>query len=360
MIQVTSSFPAFTIGLDLGDRKSHYLVVDPEGREVRSGTVATTGPGLQATMSRYRGGRVVMEATTHSPWVSELLANIGLEVIVANPRELPVAGGWSRDKTDKIDAELLARLGRADPTLLRPVTHRPRALREVMVVVQSRKTLVEARTKLINSVRGQLKSLDGSRVRKCDTRQFTKAAREVVPEGITAFDGILESIDELAARIRAADGHIARLVKDLPEVQRMAQVPGVGPLTALTFMLVIHDVSRFSKSRSVGAYLGLVPRKFQSGNSDPQLSITKRGDPYARSLFVSAAHYILGPLNRGDSDLRRFGLAMIGDGGNRALKKKAVVAVARKTAVLLYALWRSGEDYDPLRNTNRRRLVTAS
>lgn len=348
MVQVTSSLPRFTIGLDLGDRRSAFCVVDAEGKVVRRNTVATDRDAFERAFGRFAGARVVLEASTHSPWAAEHLATLGLESIVANPRTLPVPRG--RDKSDTIDAEFLARLGRADVALLRPVQHRPIELRKTMLLVKTRASLVEARTLLINSIRGQLKSLDGIRLPKCSTSKFTTVARESVP-GL--FDEALASIDSLTANIRVFDRKIEQLAQSTPSLHRLTQVMGVGPLTALTFMGTIHDPHRFRRNRSVGAYLGLVPRRFQSGDSDPQLSISKRGDPYMRRLLVTAAHYILGPLNKVDSDLRRFGLAMAGDGRDRKKKRKAIVAVARRLAVLLIALWRSGEDYDPLRNANR-------
>lgn len=126
----------------------------------------------------------------------------------------------------------------------------------------------------------------------------------------------------------------------------MQQVAGVGPLTALAFVLVIEDPERFRKSREVGPYLGLVPRQSQSGEQAPQLPITKAGDPLLRRLLVQSAHYILGPFGP-DSELRRWGLRLAGAGSSRA-RRRAVVAVARKLAVLLHRLWVTGEVYQPL------------
>jgi len=125
-------------------------------------------------------------------------------------------------------------------------------------------------------------------------------------------------------------------------------VEGVGALTALTFVLTVGDPHRFEKSRSVGAYFGLVPATAQSGDRDPQKRISKEGDEMLRKLLVSSAHYILAPFGS-DSDLRRHGEKIASRGGKNA-KKRAVVAVARKLSVLLHSLWVSGEVYDPLRN----------
>jgi transposase len=131
----------------------------------------------------------------------------------------------------------------------------------------------------------------------------------------------------------------------------LRQVEGVGPLTALTFVLTLEDPYRFEKSRSVGAYLGLVPASDKSGDRDPQRRISKEGDEMLRKLLVGSAHYILGPFG-GDSDLRRHGEKIASRGAKNA-KKRAAVAVARKLAVLLHRLWVTGEVYDPLYNAHR-------
>lgn len=132
----------------------------------------------------------------------------------------------------------------------------------------------------------------------------------------------------------------------------LTQVNGVGTLTALTFVLTIGEPERFQRSRTVGAYFGLRPRQRESGDHEPQLHITKAGPPLMRRLLVNCAQYILGPLGQG-CDLRRFGLALAARGGKSA-KKRAVVAVARKLAVLLHRLWVTGEVYEPLRNARGR------
>jgi transposase len=140
-----------------------------------------------------------------------------------------------------------------------------------------------------------------------------------------------------------------------PEVALLRQVKGVGPLISLTFVLTLDDPQRFRRSRDVGCFLGLRPGRRNSGRSEPQLHISKEGDRYLRTLLVQGAHYILGPLGE-DSDLRRWGLKLAQRGGKNA-KKRAVVALARKLAVLLHKLWVSGEVYEPLRNN--RKLVAA-
>ena len=188
---------------------------------------------------------------------------------------------------------------------------------------------------------------------KCPARTFHKNAPEHIPEALRpALDPILETIGSLTGRIRDYERQLETLSKKCyPETELLRQVEGVGPLTALTFVLTLEDPYRFEKSRSVGAYLGLVPARDQSGERDPQKRISKEGDEMLRRLLVSGAHYVLGPFGS-DSDLRRHGEKIASRGGKNA-KKRAVVATARKLSVLLHSLWMSGEVYEPLRNAHR-------
>jgi transposase len=202
-------------------------------------------------------------------------------------------------------------------------------------------------------VRGAVKSF-GVRLPKCPARSFHNKAPEHIPEALRpALDPILEQIGSLTQSIRDYDRQLQTIAEEhYPETELLREVEGIGPLTALTFVLTVEDPYRFEKSRSVGAYLGLVPAKDQSGDRDPQRRISKEGDAMLRRLLVGSAHYVLGPFGS-DSDLRRHGEKIASRGGKNA-KKRAVVAVARKLAVLLHRLWVSGELYDPLHNTRRR------
>ena len=143
-----------------------------------------------------------------------------------------------------------------------------------------------------------------------------------------------------------------------PQVARLKQVKGVGTLIALTYILTLEDAQRFRKSRDAGCYVGLQPGRRNSGQSEPQLHISKEGDPYLRTLLVQGAHHILGPFGT-DSDLRRWGLKLAERGGKNG-KKRAVIATARKLAVLLHRLWVSGEAYEPLRNSRAMPLPAAA
>jgi transposase len=189
---------------------------------------------------------------------------------------------------------------------------------------------------------------------KCPARSFHNKAPEHIPEALMpALEPILEQIASLTQRIRDYERQLEKVSEEhYPETGLLRQVEGVGPLTALTFVLTLEDPYRFEKSRSVGAYLGLVPATDRSGDRDPQKRISKEGDEMLRKLLVGSAHYVLGPFGS-DSDLRRHGEKIASRGGKNA-KKRAAVAVARKLSVLLHSLWISGELYDPLYNTHRR------
>jgi transposase len=194
---------------------------------------------------------------------------------------------------------------------------------------------------------------------KCPARSFHKKVVEHIPEALwLAIEPLLETIGSLTERIREYDRQLETISKEYyPETDLLRQVEGVGALTALTFVLTLEDPERFAKSRSVGAYLGLVPARDQSGDRDPQRRISKEGDEMLRKLLVGSAHYILGPFGS-DSDLRRHGEKIASRGAKNA-KKRAVVAVARKLSVVLHRLWVTAELYDPLYNTHRRAELAA-
>jgi transposase len=275
--------------------------------------------------------------------VSRLVTRLGHEAVVANPRRVRLIAA-NDSKCDRLDAELLARLGRLDPNLLAPIVHRGLQAQRDLVLLRARDGLVRARTQLINQVRGFAKSL-GTRLAKSSAPAFAKRTRAAVdPDLFPGLETLLGMIEQLTPEIRRLDREVERQCDErYPETQRLRQVTGVGALTALAFVLTVEDPERFARSRSVGAYLGLRPRQRDSGEQRPQLRITKAGDAMLRRLLVSSAHYILGPFGP-DTDLRRFGLRLAARGG-RSAKKRAVVAVARKLAVLLHRLWITGEPY---------------
>jgi len=341
-----------TAGIDMGDRWSRYAMIDNEtGDFVEEGKAMTCEVDFRATFGKCKPMRVALEAGTHSPWASRVLADLGHEVLVANPRKLRLIY-QSDKKNDKADARSLARVARMDAELLAPIRHRGAEAQAHLAVLRARDALIRTRTLLVNHVRGAVKSF-GGRVPKCSTEAFPKVAAKCIPKLPLwpALSPLLDTLGTLTSEIKRYDREIGRLAeKQYAEAKLLRQVNGIGPVTALAFVLTLEDPGRFPKSRQVGAYLGLRPRQDESGDIKRQLRITKAGDEYLRRLLVGSAQYILGPFGK-DCDLRRWGLELAKRGGKNA-KKKAAVAVARKLAVLLHRLWVSGATYVPLRKAS--------
>ena len=335
----------FFIGLDLGDKYSYLTILDQEGELIEESRLPTTRASFQRKFSTLQPCRVAMEVGTHSRWTSQMLKELGHDVLVANARKLRAIYHNPR-KGDRADAETLARLARLDPALLSPIHHRSPEAQADLAVLRSRDAIVRSRTLLINHARSIVKST-GARLPACSADSFASKAALAIPEELQpALLPILDTIAALTHQIREYDRQIEQLCQDpYPETKLLRKVSGVGPLTALGYILTLENPDRFRKSREVGPALGLVPRRDQSGDQDPQLRITKTGDAYLRRLLVGSAQYILGPFGP-DCDLRRWGLKLAERGGKNA-KKRAVVGVARKLAIVLHHLWKTGEVYDP-------------
>jgi transposase len=347
-----------TIGLDLGDRSSWYCVLDESGEVVLEQRLSTTAKAIEEVFGGMPRSRIALETGTHSPWVSRLLSELGHEVIVAHARNVRLIGE-SRRKDDRLDARTLARLARIDPQLLCPVKHRSAKAQAHLTVIRARAGLVRARTALINVARGLTKSY-GERLRGCSPRNLNpQKAESLSPELRVALEPLLEEIESLSERIGECNRRIEGIAQEhYPETALLKQVKGVGTLVALTYMLTLEDPHRFSKSRDAGCYAGLQPGRRNSGQSEPQMRISKEGDAYLRGLLVQSAHHILGPFGA-DSDLRRWGLKLAERGGKNG-KKRAIVATARKLAVLLHRLWISGEVYEPFYSSQRDTFVAAA
>jgi transposase len=346
---------SITIGMDLGDKTSHYYVLDSEGELVREGAVTTTKKGMKQRFGSLQRCRIAMEVGTHSPWVSRLLGSLGHEVIVANARQVKLISASSR-KNDRLDAQTLARLARMDPELLRPIRHRSEKAQGHLMQVRVRSALVETRTGLINTARGLAKAM-GERLPACDADQMGVEKMQGLPAELAeALAPLLKTVESLTERIKEWDQKLEQLAgSEYPETELLRQVSGVGSLISLTFVLTLEDPNRFGKSRDVGCYLGMRPRRRESGESRPQLGISKEGDVYLRKLLVQGAHCILSQRSP-DTDLKRWGLKLAGK-GNKNAKKRALVAVARKLAILLHHLWVSGEVYEPLRNSQQQAVA---
>jgi len=335
--------PAITVGLDLGDRYSHYCRLNAEGEVVEEGRIQSTEIAFRRHFEGEPRQRVALECGTHSPWVSRLLKSLGHQVIVANARKIPAITA-SKSKNDRNDAEWLARFAAHDPKLLSPVQHRSLKRQQDLNLIQARSTLVRARTMIVNALRGLVKSA-GGRLPACSTESLPVRVRASIPPALQAVAvPLLRQIALLNTQISAMDQQIEKLAAVYPEIGVLRTAPGVGPVVAAAYVLTL-DSPDAASNRSAGAFLGLRPGQSQSGESDPQRRISKAGDSYLRSLLVQSAQYILGRFGP-DSALRRWGLKLAASGGQRG-KKRAIVSVARKLAVMLHSMWRSGERFQP-------------
>ena len=334
-----------TIGIDLGDVWSHYCTLNQQGEVIDRGRFRTTPKAIDKWFVDVPQARVAMEAGVHSIWISEQLQELGHEVIVANVRELRAISHSDR-KSDQVDAEKLARYARLDPSILRPIAHRTVEQQQALTLIRARALMVRLRTAAINAVRGLTKAC-GHRMPASATPCFAQRSMAAMPQGLgEALGPVLQQIAEMTLKIKQYDRQIQQLGQiEYPETQALLKVHGVGHLTALTFVLTLGNKERFKRSRDVGCYLGLRPMRSQSGEHDPQLGITHAGNAYLRSLLIECSNHILRPQGK-DSALRQWGLRLAGRGGKQA-RSKAVVAVARKLAVLLHRLWITQEPYMP-------------
>jgi transposase len=332
-----------TIGIDLGDKRSCYCVLDRAGNKIGEGSLSNSSRALAQYFGGMQRARLALETGAQTGWISRELEALGHEVIVANARELRAISGSGR-KSDRRDAEKLARYARVDPSILRPVRVRGAQAQLDLTRIRARDALVRARTLLVNAARGLAKTR-GQRLVRSVTASFGKRSRAVLDAELGAvLEPLLEQIDALGEQIKLYDQQIEQQAAQCyPETAVLDAVPGVGPLTALSFVLTLEDARRFAHSRDVGPYLGLCPRRRQSGGSDPKLRISKEGDEYLRRLLVQCAHSMLGRFGS-DSALRRWGL-QLAEGGGKDGAKRATIAVARKVAVLLHHLWITQQPY---------------
>jgi len=334
-----------TIGLDVGDKHSQVRVLDGvTGEVLEESRIRTTPAGVRNYFANKPAALVSLETGTHSPWISRQLGGAGHGVIVANARKVRLIHGDSR-KSDRLGAEKLARLTRVDARLLSPIQHRSTRVQGDLARIRSRDALVSVRTAMINHVRGSVKAF-GERLPSGGTAAFASKARERLPADLKpALEPVLAAIEAVTDKIKLMDKELAAMVADYPRTAVLRQVPGVGLVTALTFQLVIEDPGRFEQSREVGPYLGLTPGEHQSGERNPKRRITKEGDPLLRRLLVQCANHTL--RSKTDTDLKRAALRIMSSGGHRSV---AIIAIARKLAVLLHHLWVTGEVYEALHN----------
>lgn len=344
MTQTTAISSNLTIGMDLGDTTCEVCVLKLGVKKPEAtGTLPMTPEALIEFVLRYPAATVVFEVGAQSRWVQQLFRLNGIEHIAADPRQLKLIS-QSRRKNDKKDAYLLACAGRGMPELLNPITHRSVQAHADRAISKARDALVSTRTKLVNHIRGVVKT-EGGRI-KATAQHFHNHALEQIPERLRpALEPLIEVLAAIHEQILKYEREMKKIARErYPEVERLMGIFSVGLTTAFAFVTTIEDPSRFRRARACGAYLGMAPRQRESGSISPELNITKAGDGHLRRLLVLCAHHLLGPFGK-DCRLRRWGLELCG--GTKKGRKRAVVAVARKLAVQMIAIWKSGQAFDP-------------
>jgi len=333
-------------GLDLGDKHSVVTVMDLDGEIVERKKIRTSVAAFERYFQAWARMRVVFEAGSPANWTYRLLERLEHEPLMADTHRLALIT-QSLSKDDRNDSERLAELGLRMPEMLNAVEPCSLETQNDRAVLKAREALVEVRTKLINGVRGTLKSF-GLRLPAMSSPTFAKKAGSLLPEELRdVLRPLLLMVQHASDEIRRYDKRIEELAETkYPQTKRMRTANGVGAITSLAFVLNLdNDPNRLRHSRDAGARVGLRPKRRDSGERSPELGITKTGDPMMRRLLVQCAQYILGHRGK-DSALRRWGLGLAARGGKSA-KRKAVVAVARKLAVLLHVLWQRDVDFEP-------------
>jgi transposase len=337
-----------TLGLDLGDRSHHVCVLDAAGQMVREGALVNTRPALARLLAEFPRATVAVEAGTHSPWISRYLTELGATVLVANPRKLHAISRNER-KCDRRDAQMLARLARVDPALLHPIQHGSAQAQHDLLGLKLRDALVRTRVNLINAVRFTLKSL-GYPVRNPASESFHKTALADVPsECRSVVQPLLIVLAQVTEQIKGMDRDLVRRGReDYPATQRLQQIAGVGPLTALCFVLKIGDPQRF------GRVSGIVPaprpeRRHGQTTAHQQMRrwLAAPAARQRRPLRSRPLRPDLCPARIRPAAHQRW---------QRPREETRRGRVARKLAVLLLSLWKHGTDYEP-RATARPALV---
>ena len=345
-------------GLDISQKTIEIFALKGE-KGVSCGKISNTQKSLNEFFDKIPVSPesivVTLETGTHSAWIGRLLNARGYDVIIAHARDLAFIYK-SDKKSDRIDAEKLARVARADKKLLHPVKLMDTKRQEDLLAIKARDFLVRERTGIINAIRGFLRSFGID-----DTEYSHETINQMygtLPGDIRQnLRGLFEILTSINASIKNYDKIIEKIAKNYPETKALQQIKGVGPLIALSFALIIGDANRFS-SRECSSYTGLAPKRDQSGDVDKQLGISKCGNKLLRRLLVQGAQYIMGPFGE-DCDLRDFGNRIAQRGGSIA-RKKAKVAVARKLAITMLALWRNPEvAYDPHFKANCKKIKSA-
>lgn len=324
-------------GLDISMKSTSVAIVNEKGK-ICFETMCETDPEILAqtlSASGFVCEKIGIEAGCISFWIIEELKKFSLPAICIESRQMAMIIALKVNKTDRNDARLIADAIRCN--LYKEVFHKTKESIEIGVQMGVRRMLINTRTKLKNGVRGFLKAY-GIRLGTISHQKFSKAVRDSLQgsdEGvIEAIEGLLKSYEEVARNIEKVDRGLERLSKSDPIITLFESIPGVGAITALTFKAIIDDPHRFTKARNVGAYLGLTPNQYSSGETVKQGRISKRGCSELRMLLIECAVVML-TRTKGWTKLKAWGLRIM----KRSGIKKAAAAVARKLAIIMLRMW---------------------
>lgn len=337
------------VGVDVSDKTSRWTAVDLSTGERVRGEMKTTKEGLRQCFEEVARCTVVLEAGMHSYWMQRELRQLGHRAAVVDPAILDQRLGKKRRRNDSKDADGLCDVAvDIDRPWVKTIWQRPEQCQRDLALMRARDAVVRSRAVNVTAARGLVKQF-GERVSDCSVESFPKHARqELSRETLELLEPLLWTIEQLNAAVAEYDRRVHAYLARRPEASVLLTIPGVGEITVGFFLALIADARRFKHSRDVAAYIGLVAGLDQSGEHDPQLHITRAGDPLMRKVLLQAAHFIMSTRGQ-DSTLRRWALALAGDGKSRIRKRKAAVALARKLAVLLHRMWVTGEAFDPFR-----------
>jgi transposase len=349
-----ASKPQHFIGLDVSQKSTAVCIIDEKGKVVSEGACLTR-PFDLVNYVRKRSDcieKIGLEAGALSPWIYSELTKAGLPVVVLETFQTYRALSMRRNKTDKNDARGLAELMRMGEDWIRIVHLKSQWAQEVRTTLSLRHNLVGMRVTIENRISGLMKPFGllvarGSVNHDTFRERVVDKLRHATTDGINLSSSILPMLDMHRDMWRQSDEYdkqIEKLAKADPVCQRLMTVPGVGPVTALTYVTAVDDPSRFTHADDIGAYFGLTPRVFQSGESSQTGKISKRGDSLVRLALVRAATVLM-VSTKTWTPLKAWGVRL----AKRIGFNKAKVAVARKLAVLLHRLWVSGMNYQPKR-----------
>ena len=334
--------------IDLHKTASQIRIIS--NGEIVDCRIPTTRDRLR-TMFEARGRmKILLEAATESEWVAQLLETLGHDVVVADPNYTPMYGERSRRvKTDRRDVAALAEACRLG--VYRPVHRRSPAHWAVQWQLKVREQLVRARTRSIVLIRC-LARMGGVHIPMAGHAEtFAKRlqATELPPAVQQAIAPLTSLITELNGHIATTDAYFKTTAAADPQMRRLMSMPGVGPITAAAFVAAIDDVTAFRGPAQIASYLGLVPREYSSGEQRRRGRIVPSAHPMVQALLVEAAWRIWRSANPETRALREWAQAI----GKRRGKRVAAIALARRLARILYAMWRDQTDYAAVRSHSR-------